>query len=179
MDLTQLANLREFIGGIAVLVTLIYLALQVRQNSLSVETSALSSWLSSRIAINDAFTRLDGAMLQTGFRDSRSISESDAVTFGLMIQEYFMQAQMTDLLFQRGFIPKNLWETEMGINAGLLAAPGVRQWWDAGGRGQVTAEFAALLESTPPGSVFGWTQEAGYTSLEEAFRAAPPAAPSP
>ena len=30
MDLTQLANLGEFIGGAAVLVTLIYLATQVR-----------------------------------------------------------------------------------------------------------------------------------------------------
>jgi len=30
MDLTQLANLGEFIGGIAVLVTLVYLAVQVR-----------------------------------------------------------------------------------------------------------------------------------------------------
>ena len=33
MDLTQLANLGEFIGGIAVLVTLVYLALQVRQGA--------------------------------------------------------------------------------------------------------------------------------------------------
>ncbi len=33
MDLTQLANLGEFIGGLAVLVTLIYLALQVRQST--------------------------------------------------------------------------------------------------------------------------------------------------
>jgi hypothetical protein len=33
MDLTQLANLGEFIGGVAVLVTLIYLALQVRQSA--------------------------------------------------------------------------------------------------------------------------------------------------
>ena len=33
MNLTQLANLGEFIGGIAVLVTLIYLAVQVRQSA--------------------------------------------------------------------------------------------------------------------------------------------------
>ncbi len=33
MDLTQLANLGEFIGGVAVLVTLIYLAVQVRQSN--------------------------------------------------------------------------------------------------------------------------------------------------
>ena len=33
MDLTQLANLGECIGGVAVLVTLIYLASQVRQSN--------------------------------------------------------------------------------------------------------------------------------------------------
>ena len=33
MDLTQLANLGEFVGGVAVMVTLIYLALQVRQSN--------------------------------------------------------------------------------------------------------------------------------------------------
>ncbi len=33
MDLTQLANLGEFIGGVAVLVTLIYLAVQIRQTA--------------------------------------------------------------------------------------------------------------------------------------------------
>ncbi len=33
MDLTQLANLGEFIGGVAVLVTLVYLAVQVRSGA--------------------------------------------------------------------------------------------------------------------------------------------------
>ena len=33
MDLTQLADLGEFIGGVAVLVTLVYLAVQVRQSN--------------------------------------------------------------------------------------------------------------------------------------------------
>ena len=34
MDLTQLANLGEFLGGVAVLVTLAYLAVQVRQSTI-------------------------------------------------------------------------------------------------------------------------------------------------
>ncbi len=33
MDLTQLANLGEFVGGVAVLVTLVYLAVQMRQSN--------------------------------------------------------------------------------------------------------------------------------------------------
>jgi len=37
MDLTQLANLGEFIGGVAVLVTLIYLSIQIGQNTWTIE----------------------------------------------------------------------------------------------------------------------------------------------
>ena len=33
MDLTQLADLGEFIGGVAVLVTLVYLVIQIRQGN--------------------------------------------------------------------------------------------------------------------------------------------------
>ncbi len=40
MDLTQLANLGEFSGGVAVLVTLIYLARQVRQSTAAQTTAA-------------------------------------------------------------------------------------------------------------------------------------------
>jgi len=39
MDLTQLANLGEFIGGVAVLATLVYLAIQVRQNTRSLQAT--------------------------------------------------------------------------------------------------------------------------------------------
>ena len=40
MDLTQLANLGEFIGGVAVLVTLVYVAVQVRQGAVAQRAAA-------------------------------------------------------------------------------------------------------------------------------------------
>ena len=52
MDLAQLANLGEFIGGVAVLVTLVYLAVQVRQgNDLAEADSAykvVNTWSTFR-----------------------------------------------------------------------------------------------------------------------------------
>ena len=40
MDLTQLANLGEFIGGLAVLVTLVYLTFQIKQNTNAIKVSS-------------------------------------------------------------------------------------------------------------------------------------------
>ena len=109
--------------------------------------------------------------------DSRALTGENAHKFGLMFQTYMMQGQITHLLFKRGLVPKDLWEAEMGMTAALLAPPGVRQWWDVGGKGQVTPEFATLMESTPPGHAFGWTAGEGFTSLEQAVRSAPPSEP--
>ena len=41
MDLTQLANLGEFIGGVAVLVTLIYLATETRRNRIATQAASV------------------------------------------------------------------------------------------------------------------------------------------
>ncbi len=177
MTMQDWGALGEIAGALLVGVTLIYLAIQLRQNTVSVETSALSGWISARIAVNEAFSRLDGAAVYQGMRDSRSLTESDSVAFGLMFQTYMMHGQVTHLLFKRGLIPRDLWKTEMGINAGLLTAPGVRQWWEAAGHGQVTPEFSDLMQSTPPGPMFGWTPEEGFGPLSAAVGRAGPAEP--
>jgi hypothetical protein len=174
MTIQDWGAIGEIAGALLVGFTLIYLAIQLRQNTVSVETSALSGWITARIAINEAFSKLDGATVHEGMRDSRRLTESDSVAFGLMFQTYMMHGQVTHLLFKRGLIPRDLWETEMAINAGLLAPPGVRQWWEAGGRGQVTPEFAKLVESTPPGPTFGWAVDRGYVALAEALDEADP-----
>ena len=162
----------EMVGALLVGATLIFFAIQLRQTARSVETSALTGWLSARIAINEAFSDMGMETIIKGMQDSKTLGDN-AVRFGLAHQAYMMQGQVTHLLFKRGLIPRDLWETEMGITAALLSPPGVRQWWDVGGRGQVTPEFAALMESTQPGQVFGWTEEHGFTSLDEAVGSEP------
>ena len=50
MTIQDWGAIGELVGGAAVVLTLVYLAVQLRQNTKSVETSALSGWLSARIA---------------------------------------------------------------------------------------------------------------------------------
>ena len=46
------------------------------------------------------------------------------------------------------------------VDAGILSAPGVRQWWDAGGKTQLTPQFVELMESIQS-SITTWSWEAG------------------
>ena len=165
MTIQDWGAIGELVGGAAVVLTLVYLAVQLRQNTKSVETSALSGWLSARIAINEAVSRIEGETVLSGMRDSRSLTQSSFHAWGLMLQTYVMHGQVTHLLFKRGLVPKDLWEIEMGITKGLLTPPGVRQWWEVAGRGQVTPEFAELMDSAKPGPMWGWTPTEGFVPL--------------
>ncbi len=80
--------------------------------------------------INEIFGDSSTDEIQGGMRDPKTSTGGKAIRLGLMHQTYLMQGQITHLLFKRGLIPRDLWKTEMSINAGLLAQPGVRQWGD-------------------------------------------------
>ena len=69
MDLTQLANLGEFIGGVAVVASLLYVGTQIRQNTDSIRETAefdssrsFSEWL-SRTSLNQDQAALVVCML--------------------------------------------------------------------------------------------------------------------
>jgi hypothetical protein len=77
----------------------------------------------------------------------------------------FQMAQSTDYLYREGSLDRELWELEMDRAAGILSIHGVRQWWDAGGRTQLTPGFVEFLESRQSGvTLWYWDDIQGYTS---------------
>ena len=79
MTLDQLANLGEFLGGLAVLLTLVYLAVQVRQNTHALKRSsarltsvqnsdALRGWAESSEVMIEGFDRLESMPPAERFR---------------------------------------------------------------------------------------------------------------
>ena len=86
MELTQLANLGEFIGGVAVLVTLIYLALQVRHTRRQLDEQSLSTAFQILYEGWDpVFSRENRELLYDGLSQSRELDESEYFAFTLLL----------------------------------------------------------------------------------------------
>ena len=168
METAQLlGNFGEFFGAIAVVATLIYLAVQLRQNTAGMRANAYQTWVSSNLDFNRSVAQ-QGRAWRVGLTDSANLDEDSEMAFGTGNHSAFQMIQSIDCLYRMGAVEEALWKAEISRAAGHLANPGVRQWWDAGGRTQLTPGFVELLESTATDiSVWGWDSSKGYHALNQ------------
>ena len=147
MSLEQFANLAEIIGAIAVVVTLIYLAVQLKQNTAGIRATAYQTWLSATIAEqsvgqNPAMSEI----IATGLFDPASLTEKNWVPFANYCHTFILKAESTYFLQMQGVVEKSVCEKEFERAASFLAVAGPSQWWKAGARTQFTSEFVSMIE---------------------------------
>jgi hypothetical protein len=163
-----LGNYGEFVGAVAVVATLAYLAVQVRHsreateaNTKSLNLQSYQAWQAANMELNTAVSNpAQSEIVARGNYDSANLSEETYVSYAMFHLAIMQMAQSADYLYQAGTLDKDLWAAEMNRAAGILGAPGVRQWWDAGGKTQLTPQFAERLESIQTNILY-WTWEAG------------------
>ncbi len=86
-----LGNYGEFVGAVAIVVTLIYLAIQLKQNTASVRAGAYQSWVAANVDINVALSNPTlSQMVLRGNLDSTKLTEETAVGY-LMIHLAVLQ----------------------------------------------------------------------------------------
>ncbi len=149
-------------------VTLIYLAKEVRQNTASIRANAYQAWVSSNLAINSAYAQ-QGQPWRKGIADATQLDEDTEIAFGALNHSAFQMWQSIDYLYRMGAVEEGLWRAEISRAAGHLHLnPGVKQWWDAGGRTQLAPAFVELLETTRTDiGIWGWSAIKGYHTLSD------------
>ena len=132
MTLQDWGAVGELVGGIAVVVTLIYLALQIRHNTSVVKTTnylklSQDSDDFSRMIAGD--NQLNELYLK-GCEDFSSLSESDKSRFNMIMSLLIHPYQSMYQLRVRGHIDEELMLNSFDILSTLLKRPGVRLWWN-------------------------------------------------
>jgi hypothetical protein len=131
LDINTLAAWGEFIGGIAVVVSLVYLASQIRQNSklMRVSTAAVASGavasLTGSLAEDPELARI----YREGLVDLSTLSDTDRYRFDAIAMQNFGAACTMYHLWQAGAFVPALWEFR---HRGLLWSTrqqGTREWW--------------------------------------------------
>ena len=131
MNIMELGALGEMVGGAAVLITLVYLALQVRQGNQvergETHRAFVSDWNQQVLGpFADPYT---GPLLRRANRsfDTLSGDEKMAVT-GLWGSQIFLTEELF-ALHRAGALDDDIWEAAALRMASMFLMPGPAAWW--------------------------------------------------
>jgi hypothetical protein len=129
--LDALGNIGDFLGGIGVVVTLLYLAIQIRQNTRSSRTESYQAAVSS---VSDQTFNLwmnpDSAVIfQTGMFDLDALSPFERNQFTGFMAAVVRNHENIHYQYISGAIDHSLWRGWEWRIATAFSLPGVQAWW--------------------------------------------------
>ncbi len=154
MTLEDLGNLGDFIGGIAVVATLIYVAAQIRQNNRLLRANTDSVNAASDIAFSDFVITIGSQfvrdasfadIVQRGLSEPGSLSPSEAIRFQTHLQATFVAFDTGFKLMRSGAMSETHWDPWSRHIQAWMGNPAIRAWL----RSQKTPfseEFMAYVE---------------------------------
>lgn len=167
MSLEQFASLAEIIGGLAVVTSLIYLAIQIRQNTQTIKSATLlgNTEIWSNLLLDLASEHNIKAYL-AGSLGSAEIKPREFTQFFLQCRVLFVSFEHQYYQYSNGSLDEETYKGyERSIANQLLAYPGFRLYWKMCREhfSPVFVEYLdAVIANTPeeaPGALLGqWRQ---------------------
>jgi len=129
--LDALGNIGDLLGGVGVIVTLIYLAFQIRQNTLATRSAAYQAAVVATSAwVQDVGTDCESTrILQAGMYDYESLNALERAQFALIIAAFFRNLENIHFQFVSGAIDESLWSGWAHRINDIMSSPGVQGWW--------------------------------------------------
>jgi hypothetical protein len=148
VTLQDLGSIGEFLGAVGVIVSLVYLAIQVRHNTRAVRSSARQEvMLGMQAFISLVASDSDTAnFYERGLSDSCDLSRAERIRFSLLLTQFFYGFGQMYNGYREGNLEPESWEAQKEILHWFLKQPGVKRWWPKG-RSQIPASFAAFVEA--------------------------------
>jgi len=142
----------EWIGGLATVGTLFYLAYQVRQNTRTARSSAYQA-ASAAITAWSFEMSSDPVLIENlwiAMRDPDALDEMTRRQIGMQFQALFRNYENIFYQWREGAITDDLWEGWSRQARAVFWAPGLQRWWPTW-RQYCHADFREFLEcSSPP-----------------------------
>ena len=130
MSLSDMASAGSLISGIAVLISLIYLALQVRQAAMNQRSETQSNATGRRmdILLHMASAGMAEVMLRASAADPTTPPE-EAFQFILTMQATLTNSEDEFFQYRSGMLDERRFKLQLAVNRGIFALPGARAVW--------------------------------------------------
>lgn len=126
-----LANIGEIIAAILVVVSLGYVAMQIRQNTQALKVTATQSYVEMYNTITSELVKPEIADIWSrGFRDFSTLNGTEAVQFSAIAGQLMRVFESAHAQWKRGALETQLWQASERTLSDSMTMAGFRQWWD-------------------------------------------------
>ena len=150
MNWEAVGALAEALGALAVVITLVYVGKEVRDNTRSVRRATTHDALES-IADFNQFVASDPVLVDLFWRgtgDPDSLSEEEWRRFVSLASTLIRRFELLYLDHLDGSLPGDIWAAQQTNIVTWLARPGARRWFESFGA-HVHPGFRRLVSSLP------------------------------
>ena len=131
MTLNELGSLGEFISGLAVVVTLIYLALQIRHNTRAVRSSMHQDMVGSTARIAESVSDnpdLSRIVLKAD-EDYDNLTKEEFIRFEAYAERVFGNFESVFYSYRNSMIEQDLWESWEASYLADISRNAMRRFW--------------------------------------------------
>jgi len=155
MTIQEWGAIGEVVGALGVIVSLVFLALQIRMNTKALRGTASFEAENSFVQINHDLVhdREVAAVLIKAYDPSASLadfSDADRVLIALHARDYMQRFLGQYRLRSNGLLVDGVWEMHAGWTSGWLKLPVFAEWWATDKtQFQYPSDFVRELEEHP------------------------------
>ena len=146
--LQELGAIGSFIGGVGVAISVVYLALQIKQNTTSNRSqsyqaaiSSISDW-SRQVGLDPDATRI----VRRGVVDPSTLDENERAQYRYLLVSLFRNFENIHHQFENGTISQETWTGWSNRIILFLSQPGAEAWWN-GNKDSYSPRFCEFIAS--------------------------------
>lgn len=153
MSIQDLGAIGEFIGSIGVIVTLIYLAMQIRSNTRATRASAGFEATHSWANLNETLSSRSDDYLLPFVKTSRTqdfsgLTDVEYLRLTLFLRSMFQKLEGQFYLYRYGLLDRALWEQRSSVGKGFIIQSHLAEWWQLEKEiNTFTPDFIEAIES--------------------------------
>lgn len=147
MNWDAIAAIGEIAGAVAVVATLFYLAVQVRQSAKVNKIQTFDSIFHGLTShTNEMFSARNAGLLVKGFKGFENLSPEEKLRFDSLLANLFNYAETSFRAARDGFLGEDTVKNwSWYLRSKFLAYSGVREWWEKSA-GQYPSDFRDWID---------------------------------
>ena len=142
----NLGNIGDFVGGVGVVVTLIYLAMQIRQNTRTVRLSSIQQVMGSSVSINEMASSGPVPAILAKLENEERLTDEEYAQFLLHIWAMLTHQWQVFHQYRHGMIDKDVFESYTVRLQLAMATPFSRSLWHSRLRSGFTNDFQDYVD---------------------------------